>query len=59
MWVRFIDRFNWSPPEKNNRVTLSYKTGTVHNVTKACAEAAIAAGKAARTINPRFANARR
>lgn len=46
MWVRFAADFDWNPPQFNGRVTMAFKTGTVANVTRACAAAAMAAGKA-------------
>lgn len=52
MWVRFNQRFDFSPAAKDGRVTIVYKGG-VHNVTRECADKAIAAGKAVRTTSPR------
>lgn len=46
MWVRFKDDFDFSPKARNGNVTKAYKAGMVQNVTRECAEAAIAAGKA-------------
>lgn len=44
-WVRFTERFLWDPPERKGRVTISYEAGSVFNVPRACATAALAAGK--------------
>jgi hypothetical protein len=43
MWVRFNADFDWKPTSQS---ITAYKTGMVLNVTRACAEAAIAASKA-------------
>lgn len=53
-WVRFTAAFDWAPPERNGRFLIAYKPGR-HLVTRACAEAAIAAGKAASCARPREA----
>lgn len=45
-WVRFTKDFDYSPAAKKGWVTLAYKAGAVHNVTRNCAELALAAGKA-------------
>lgn len=52
MWVRFTESYDFSPAAMNGRVTIVYKGG-VHNVTRECADKAIAAGKAKRTTSPR------
>lgn len=52
MWVRFTQPYDFSPEAKGGRVTIVYKGG-VHNVTRECADKAIAAGKAVRTTSPR------
>jgi hypothetical protein len=52
MWVRFNQRYDFSPDAMKGRVTIVYKAG-VHNVTRECADKAIAAGKAVRTTSPR------
>jgi hypothetical protein len=49
MWMRFLSDYDWKP---RPQVTISFKAGGVHNVTRACAEAAIAASKAAPTERP-------
>lgn len=51
MWVRFTDVFRWSPPEANKTWSKTYQP-SVQNVPRACADAAIAAGKAQRTNRP-------
>ncbi len=43
MWVKFTDRFDWRPKP---RVIIAYKPGMKVSVTKNCADAAVAAGKA-------------
>ncbi|MBL0934837.1 MAG: hypothetical protein IBJ07_08810 [Rhizobiaceae bacterium] len=42
MWIRFTDDYNWRQPG----FTIAYKAGMTANVTRACAEAAMKAGKA-------------
>ncbi|MGB3536801.1 MAG: hypothetical protein WBA42_01440 [Mesorhizobium sp.] len=44
MWFRFERDFDFSPVERGGRVTVAYKDGMIMNVTRACAEAAEAAG---------------
>lgn len=44
-WVRFTHRFLWDVPGKGGRVTISYAAGDTFNVPRACAAAALAAGK--------------
>jgi hypothetical protein len=51
MWVRFQRAFDWTPPEKR-LVTMSYPAGHIANVPRDCAEKAIAAGAAVRTVAP-------
>ncbi len=46
MWVRFTKDFDYAVPGKGGRVTIAYKAGTVKNVTRACADQAIAADRA-------------
>lgn len=48
-WVRFIDPFDWHP--KVN-VIFAYQAGEVQLVTRRCANEAVAAGKAEKTVNP-------
>lgn len=43
MWVRFTADFDWKPKPQ---VTLAYLAGQERNVTRGCAEKAVAAGKA-------------
>lgn len=45
MWIRITEKFRWSPPELNNTWSQVYQPGE-YNVTRACADAAIGAGKA-------------
>jgi hypothetical protein len=45
-WVRFTANFDFSPAALGGLVTLAYTAGTVDNVTRECAQKAIAAGKA-------------
>jgi hypothetical protein len=52
MWVRFIEVFKWSPPEANKAWSQTIQPST-QNVTRACADAAIAAGKAVKVNRPR------
>jgi hypothetical protein len=43
MWVRFVAAFTWCPTPAS---AIAYPAGLVANVTRACAAAALAAGKA-------------
>lgn len=43
MWVRFTDNFDWKP---KSTVTVAYRKGNELNVTRECADKAIALGKA-------------
>lgn len=51
MWVCFTEVFRWSPPEANRTWSKTYQPG-MHNVTRACADAAIADGKAEKAARP-------
>ena len=53
MWVRFTADFEWRQPA----FTIAYKDGMTLNVTRACADAAVAAGKAERVARVRTAEA--
>jgi hypothetical protein len=46
-WVRFDQDFDWSP---RHGVTIAYKAGMVLNVTRGCAAAAKAAGRASAMV---------
>ena len=50
-WVRFIAPFDWTPPEARQS-TVAYAPGWTGAVTRACALAAVAAGKAVRVKRP-------
>lgn len=52
MWVRFTADFDFSPEARRGRLTRAYKAGMVENVTRECAEKALAAGKAVKFGNP-------
>jgi len=43
MWVKFTSNFKWRPLSS---VTISYKAGSVANVTRMCGSAAVEQGKA-------------
>lgn len=45
MWVRFTADFDFKPKPQ---VTIAYRTGDEKNVTRDCADKAVAAGKAVR-----------
>jgi hypothetical protein len=49
MWVRFLADYDWKPKPA---VTIAFNAGGVANVTRACAAAAIEAGKAEKTERP-------
>lgn len=53
MWVRFTADFDFSPVALGGRSTTAYKAGMVLNVTRECADLAIAAGKAVAGRKPR------
>jgi hypothetical protein len=46
MRIHFVADFDWSPIQHRGRVTVAFKAGMELRVTRACAAAAIAAGKA-------------
>ena len=52
-WVRFTSDFDFSPAALGGRYTKAYKAGTVDNVTRECADLALAAKKAVRTVRPK------
>lgn len=52
MWARFTDVFRWSPPAANKAWSQVIQPST-QNVTRACAAAAIAAGKAVKVGRPK------
>lgn len=52
MWVRFTRAFLWTP-QNDRRWSIQYNEGHPYNVTRACADAAIAAGAAVRAKSPR------
>ena len=45
MWIVFLADYDFSPPERNGRVTIAYKPG-LRFVRKICGIAAIAKGRA-------------
>jgi hypothetical protein len=45
MWVRFLDSFDFRPPEKRN-VLIHYRPGYCGSVRRVCGEQAIAHGAA-------------
>lgn len=51
MWLRFVQAFDFTP-EADRRVTVAYPVGTF-NVTRECAERALALGVAVRTQSPK------
>jgi hypothetical protein len=46
MWVRFTGDFDFSPAALGGRSTTAYRAGMELNVTRECADQAVAAGKA-------------
>lgn len=52
MWVRFLRRFAWSPPERMGRTTIVFPAGIVRFVRRQCAADAVAAGAAIPTTRP-------
>lgn len=53
MWVRFTADFDFSPAAFGGRSTTAYRAGMEMNVTRECADIAIAAGKAVAGRKPR------
>lgn len=53
MWVRFTADFDFSPAAFGGRSTTAYRAGMEMNVTRECADLAIAAGKAVAGRKPR------
>lgn len=53
MWVRFTGDFDFSPAGLGGRSTTAYRAGMELNVTRECADAAVAAGKAVKGRKPR------
>jgi len=51
-WVRFLKNYDFRPDAYKGHVTVAYKAQTVEMVTRECAEKAITAGAAVRTVNP-------
>lgn len=49
-WVRFTADFNWKPKPQ---VTIAYRSGQIANVTRDCAAAAVAKGRAVRVQKTR------
>jgi hypothetical protein len=45
-WIKFVKDFRWDPPERNGRVTVSFKAGAKVLVRRKCADDAIASGAA-------------
>jgi hypothetical protein len=52
MWVRFKRPYLWTP-KNDRRWSIQYGANERHNVTRACAAAAIEAGAAVRARSPR------
>jgi hypothetical protein len=48
MWVRFVADFDFSPSALKGLSTVAYKAGMEKNVTRECADEALAAKKAVR-----------
>lgn len=48
-WVRFTSDFEWWP---SPQVTISYKAGSILNVTRRCAKEAVEKGRAVRAAAP-------
>lgn len=49
MWVRFTADFSWRQPA----FSIDYKNGMVENVTRGCADEALAKGVAVKTATPK------
>jgi hypothetical protein len=59
MWVRFLRAYDFDPPERGGRVTISYPAGLVTLVRRCCAAAAIAVGAAEPAERPQHDDRRR
>lgn len=57
-WVRFIDNFDWRLPRVRGHAIVAYKAGMVQLVMRACANEAIAQGKAVAVNEDRRGNER-
>lgn len=57
VWVKFTLDFDFSPAARKGLVTIAYKAGVTENVTRECADKAVAAGRAKRTTKPGGKNA--
>lgn len=56
MWVLFSRNWTWIPHGQRRRPEIAFKPGTRVRVTSACAAAALEAGAAVESSNPRFDN---
>lgn len=51
-WMKFTKDFDFSPADLNGHVTVAYKADTTVNVTRECADQALALGRAEETSAP-------
>jgi hypothetical protein len=52
MWILFVAPYEFNPPERYGRTTISYRAGELRLVRRICAEWAIARGVAIRAERP-------
>jgi hypothetical protein len=52
MWVLFLAVYDFNPPERHGRTTITYRAGQLILVRRVCAEAAIARGVAIVAVRP-------
>jgi len=52
MWVRFLRRYDFNPPERYGRSTITYQAGALVLVRRVCALEAIALGAAELAARP-------
>jgi hypothetical protein len=52
MWVLFLARYDFSPPERRGRTTIVYQPGTLALVRGICARLSIAGGYAVKAARP-------
>lgn len=44
MWVLFLSTYDFNPPERHGRTTITFKAGEIRLVRRVCGERAIAGG---------------
>jgi hypothetical protein len=52
MWILFLARYDFNPPERHGRTTITYEAGELVLVRRVCAELALARGVAVPAERP-------